>query len=312
MPTEAQMAVNLIAYVDLVDVCNLKCPTCVRGVRAIPNSPKRMPLSKFDDIVAKLKSEGFKWVGLYNWTEPFLNRNLQDYVAVVKAHGLMCIVSTNFSLRRIDNLEAALGAGIDHLVITVSGFDQAVYEINHVAGDVDYVKANTERVAALKRSGAIDTYVVLRFLRFAYNQDQEAKLARYAQDIGIGFEAIEGGGNPFSDDLSRMSNEHYRAAISGVGSERPYDEPGKVCPLMFGQGASIDHAGKAYLCCAYPTHETLEVGMYLDVPFEELLFRKFNHPICATCSFPRRDASAADKQLAFEALQYRLGQTAIG
>ena len=88
MPTEAQRAVNVIAYVDVIDVCNLKCPTCFRGVGVIPNAPKKMPLSKFDDIVAKLKNEGFKWIGIFNWTEPFLNRNLQDYVAIVKDHSL--------------------------------------------------------------------------------------------------------------------------------------------------------------------------------------------------------------------------------
>ena len=60
MPTEAQTAVNFIAFVDPIDVCNLKCPTCYRGAGVMPNAPKKMPLSKFDDIVAKLKSGGFQ------------------------------------------------------------------------------------------------------------------------------------------------------------------------------------------------------------------------------------------------------------
>ena len=311
MPTEAQTAVNFIAHVDLIDVCNLKCPTCYRGVGVMPNAPKKMPLSKFDDIVTKLKSEGYQWVGPYNWTEPFLVRDLQDYVAVIKTHGLMCLMSTNFSLRRIDNLEAALRAGIDKLIISVSGFDQSVYEINHVKGNVDYVKANAERVAALKRSGAINTHVNLRFLRFAYNHDQETKLEQYARDLDFEFEPVDAGGDPFRDLYSHMTNEHWKVVISGVRSERPYDPPGKVCPLIFGGGTAIDHAGKAYLCCAYPNHETLEVGTYLDLPFEELLLRKFNHPLCAACSFPRKDASAADKQLLFEAVRYRLGEKVI-
>ena len=158
-PTAAQNAVNDIAYIDLIDVCNLKCPTCVRGVGIIPNSGKKMPLTKFSDIVGKLKSEGFKRIGLFNWTEPLLNRNLNEYVAVIKDHGLFCLVSTNFSLRRIDNLELALRAGIDHLIISVSGAEQPVYEINHAGGRIDYVKANVEKTAALKRSGEIHTEV---------------------------------------------------------------------------------------------------------------------------------------------------------
>lgn len=303
MPSEAQLAVNWITYIDLIDVCNLKCPTCVRGISVLPNSSKKMPLAKFDAIVAKVKDEGFKWIGLYNWTEPFLNRDLENYIAVIKRHGLGCMVSTNFSLRRIDNLEAALRSGIDHLIITVSGLDQAVYEINHVKGNIEYVKANTERAAALKRSGAIDTRVVLRFLQFAYNRDQEAKLAQYAADLGIEFEAILGGGDPLHDHFSHQTNEHFKR-LTEARPERPYHPPGTVCPLMFGQ-AAIDHAGKAYLCCAYPTHEELEIGEYLDLSHEELLLRKLNHPVCATCGVGRRDATPADQQLRFEALQYR-------
>ena len=184
-------------------------------------------------------------MGPFNWTEPFLNRNLQDYVAVVKMHGLICLVSTNFSLRRIDNLEAALRAGIDKLIISVSGFDQPVYEINQVNGNVDYVKANAERVAALKRSGGINTDVNLRFLRFAYNHDQEANLEQYARDLDFAFDPMDAGGDPFRDLYSHMTNEHWKAVISGVRSERPYDPPGKVCPLIFGGSAEMDHAGKA-------------------------------------------------------------------
>jgi MoaA/NifB/PqqE/SkfB family radical SAM enzyme len=303
MPTEAQMAINDIAYVDLIDVCNLKCPTCVRGVGVLPNSAKKMPVSQFDEIAAKLKGEGYKRIGLFDRTEPFLVRNLHEYVAVVKKHDLGCMVSTNFSLRRVDDLEASLRAGIDHLIISVSGFDQAVYEINHVAGNIDYVKANTERTAALKRSGAISAQVVLRFLRFDYNADQEAKLEQYASGLGIEFEPIDG---HLLGDIPSQMTDNFRSLISEFRSDRPHDPPGKVCPLMMSQQA-IDHAGKAYLCCAYFAHPVLEIGNYLELSREELLFKKFTHPICVTCPMTRRDATPADKELLFEALQHRLG-----
>ena len=76
---------------------------------------------------------------------------------------------------------------------------------------------------------------------------------------------------------------------------------------MMGQ-AAIDHAGKAYLCCAYFAHPVLEIGNYLDQSYEEMLFKKFTHPICTTCAMTRRDVTAADKQLLSEALQHRLGE----
>lgn len=308
-PTPAQRAVNEIAYVDLVDVCNLKCPTCVRGAGAIANTSKKMPLDKFTKIVAKIKSEGYDRIGLFNWTEPFLNRNLHDYIAVIKAQQLGCMVSTNFSLRRIDDLEAALKAGIDHLVITVSGFDQAVYEINHVAGNIEYVKKNTEKAAALKRNGEIATRIVLRFLKFNYNHEQEEKLRTYARELGIELEVIPGDDEGFRNRLADRTNEHYRKIIGDYRSERPLDPPGTICNLMMEQ-AVIDWQGNAFQCCAFPTHEAIQIGSYLDLPHEELLLRKLSHPICATCNYPRRAATPAHREFVMEAMRYRFDPSA--
>jgi MoaA/NifB/PqqE/SkfB family radical SAM enzyme len=305
--TPAQANVNDLAYIDTIDVCNLKCPTCIRGLRGMPNSGKKMPLEKFQNIIEKLSKEGYKRIGLFNWTEPFLNRNLHEYVDVVKQHGLFCIVSTNFSLRRIPGLEAALRSGIDHLIVSVSGFDQHVYEINHVDGNIDYVKENLRRAAALKATGLISARIVLRFIEFSYNQEQKEKLKNFAEELGTEFEVISGVGDPTRPVMT--TNQDHENVLRLYRSERPYDQPGKVCPLMFGQ-IPMDHTGQVYLCCAYPNYGTLQIGSYLDLTQEELLLRRYSHPMCASCNAPRRDASQEDGQALLEAVQHRFGVTA--
>jgi MoaA/NifB/PqqE/SkfB family radical SAM enzyme len=91
----AQARLNDVLWVDTVDVCNLKCPTCIRGLRGMPNSGKALPLDKFDRIAAKARDEGYGRIGLYSWTEPFINPRLFEYVAIVKNIGLYCMVSSN-------------------------------------------------------------------------------------------------------------------------------------------------------------------------------------------------------------------------
>ena len=126
-----------IAYVDTIDACHLKCPSCVKGVRAIPNSGRKMPLEMFQRVLDKLGAAGYRKISLYNWTEPFLNRNLEDYIARVKSAGLFCELSTTLSLRHIDNLEAALLAGVDRIVVSISGFNQAIYQITALCHFLD-------------------------------------------------------------------------------------------------------------------------------------------------------------------------------
>jgi wyosine [tRNA(Phe)-imidazoG37] synthetase (radical SAM superfamily) len=113
------------------------------------NSSAKMSLEKFCAILDKAKSEGYRGIGLYSWTEPFLNRTLQDYVLEVKKRDLECLISTTLSLRRIDNLEATLLAKPDLIDVSISGWDQATYQINHVGGNLSYVLANLEQAVSI-------------------------------------------------------------------------------------------------------------------------------------------------------------------
>lgn len=73
----------MLLYVDIIDACHLKCPTCARGVRAFPNTAKKMSLQMFRDIVHKAKDDGAYKVDIFSWIEPFLCRNLYEYIAIV-------------------------------------------------------------------------------------------------------------------------------------------------------------------------------------------------------------------------------------
>src|SRR6185369_5284155 len=136
---------DLQVHIDLIDRCNLQCPTCWRGTGAQVNTTATLPLDKFREIVAKVKDEGYPNVALINWTEPFLCRNLHEYVPIVNESGMECWLSSNLSLPPnvyIPTIISALESGVDILWISVSGFTQAVYEINHVGGRVDWIKEN--------------------------------------------------------------------------------------------------------------------------------------------------------------------------
>jgi hypothetical protein len=182
-----------------------------------------------------------------------------------------------------------------------------VYEINHVGGNLTYVKENLRRAAELKRRGEVSTQIVLRFIEFYYNHDQKEKLATHAADLGIDFETIEGdGGDPRATPFVPTA-EYYDGLIASYRSERPHEGVGKVCNLMFGQ-TPVDADGNVFLCCAFPYYDVFRIGSYLDLPQEEILLRRYSHPMCALCSAPRRDATPDDHQALVEAVGYRMGQ----
>src|SRR5262245_55778284 len=117
-----------IAWVDTIDACHLKCATCFRGVRAMQNSGRKMSLETFAVVAARLREQGFQRLGFFNWTEPFLNRHMEDYVATAKKAHFWVALSSTLSLRHIDNLEETLAAGVDLLTVSLSGSDQETYQ----------------------------------------------------------------------------------------------------------------------------------------------------------------------------------------
>ncbi|MBK1721643.1 radical SAM protein [Thiocystis violacea] len=297
-----------ICYVDLIDACHLKCQTCVRGTRVMPNTAVKMPLDYFERTVAKAKSEGYDVIGLYNWAEPFLNAKVADYVAIVKRSGLCCDISTTLSFAGREHLiEQVLAAGLDSMIVSISGFDQEVHAINHRGGDLRLVKANLERISALKRHGNIHTSVVLRFLKFDYNADEEARLRDYADTLGFQFQALQANGDPARPASALKVADAYRERLRGFTAARPYEQPGDICPLI-ADTIAIGANGQVTLCCGNPSFDFLDIGDYLDTSKEELLLTRFTHPMCASCTFPRRPATDADRAALTGALLARLGE----
>jgi MoaA/NifB/PqqE/SkfB family radical SAM enzyme len=251
--------------------------------------------------VARLKEQGFRRIGLFDWTEPFLNRNIEDYVRIAKRAGFYATLSSTLSLPRIANLEDTLAAGLDLLTVSTSGIDQATYEINHVGGVLDYVTRNLELVRDIVSRRALRLQVDLRFLKFDYNAHQQSQLHDYAQRMGFQFEVLDGVGHPKWGWLKEHTNERYiREAEAAAGKPSPEDE-GKACELMFNQMV-IDCLGDVYLCCAMPNFPSLRLGKFLEMTGDEILAAKFHHPFCRACIMPRRDRTADEERRLQKAL----------
>ena len=68
--------------VDIVGTCNLRCPSCpVGGSLELRTRSGIMPRELLESILDKAMSEcRLTYVGLFNWTEPFLHPRLPDMI----------------------------------------------------------------------------------------------------------------------------------------------------------------------------------------------------------------------------------------
>jgi Radical SAM superfamily len=278
-----------IAYVDTIDVCHLRCPTCIRGLRGMENTTDQMDLEMFERVLARLRQQGFRKIGFFSWTEPFLNQTLEEYVARAKARGFWVCLSTTLSLPRVRNLEATLRAGLDLLIVSISGADQETYEINHVGGVLSQVHVNLGHVREAIDRHRLRTRVRLRMIAFDYNGHHEAPLRALASGLRFKFERITGLGEPRLAQHVSSNAEFVAEGVRAAALPSPEDR-GRGCELMFNQMA-IDCRGDVYLCCAMPYYPAFRLGPYLDLSPEQILVAKFTHANCRTCTMPRRRRS---------------------
>lgn len=300
-------------FIDTNDACNLKCPTCARGLRFMANSSKSMSFHLFRAIVEKAKSEGYDVISLYNWAEPILSKKLPEYISIVKELGIGCHVSSNLSFkRRFDTIERSLAAGLDYLIVSVSGLNQEVYEINHRGGEISYVRENLEYISKLLRNNSdVNTKVCLTFIKFDYNMQCEPLLKEYADSLGIDFEVRDGVGQPDKRvDLiaSLVSEEAFLDRMKNCPQPSIYEKDGEICALIL-DTISIDCDGYAYLCCANPNYPILRIGAYLDMTKSEILMKRYTHPLCKSCVGYRRKASVNEQIAIAGALMSHLGKS---
>ncbi|MFC2069131.1 SPASM domain-containing protein, partial [Chloroflexota bacterium] len=247
-----------------------------------------------------------------NWTEPFLSKTLNNYVSVVREQNLFCIVSSNLSLKPKNNsntIQQALAAGADRLFVSVSGYNQSIYEINHVGGNISWVKENLEQIALLKRQNVIRTEVVLKFIKFDYNVGEEHALREYAKYLGLDFEMVEGSSHPnHADTFTKDRLEsYYFDRLKDYIPSRTNENNGEICDLIM-RDIPIDCQGDVYLCCATPNYPTFKVGSFLEMSYEEILLKRYLHPYCPSCQIPRRKATVSDCDMLVSGLKSRLGQ----
>jgi MoaA/NifB/PqqE/SkfB family radical SAM enzyme len=290
-PQEIEIIFDIV-YIDTIDVCNLKCPNCLRGSRVLENSNKKMPIDLFNNIIEKCARQGTRRIGLFNWTEPFLNRDLQSYIKIVKDHNLDVVLSSTLSLRRIEHLEGCLLAGIDTFIVSISGLTQEIAELYHVGVGLNYVISNLRRASGFVHKNNLTTDIVLRYLLFPHNVHQLSIARDLADELGVSFEDLTGCGDP-KVPFSFMDEKFYREQMINAITKSAPEDFGKICPLMFGQSV-IDASGNEYLCCATPTLSDFKIGQFLELSEGESLLRKFRHPFCKACAFERRNPSLAD------------------
>lgn len=156
--TTADFRGNVPVHVvwELTLACNLKCRHC--GSRAGRPRPDELTTAECLDVVDQLARLGTREITLIGG-EAYLRRDWLEIVRRIRGHGIYCAIQTggrNLTDRR---LEAATGAGLQGLGVSVDGLEATHDSIRGVAGSWAAAISALERARALGLRTSANTVI---------------------------------------------------------------------------------------------------------------------------------------------------------
>jgi organic radical activating enzyme len=106
---------------ETTTLCNHDCSYCSRQYRDRQHGT--MSWSFYLRILDEMKEAGVKQVGLFFLGEPFMIKNLPDWVAEAKKRGFFVFLTTNGTAPTPERIEKVMAAGLDSLKFSCNYFD---------------------------------------------------------------------------------------------------------------------------------------------------------------------------------------------
>ena len=144
-----------------------------------------MDLDTFQKILGKLAPD-LIYLTLYFQGEPLLNPHFTEMVQMARKRNIFVATSTNGHFLDDKNVDKIIKSGLNHLVISLDGFDQQTYEQYRVQGNFQTVIEGIHRLVAARKTLKSDVpFIELQFLVMRHNQHQLDQVRAWAREAGI-------------------------------------------------------------------------------------------------------------------------------
>lgn len=186
--------------IEASGTCQLRCPGCSFGSPGAGgfNRGRMLPLDGLKLVVDSL-SDALMGINLCLTGEPLLNPRLVEIIGYCSEKNVGTVFPTNLSMKLSQNeIENIVSSGLDHLVVSIDGTTQEVYEKYRKGGNLDLVLKNAAAIIARKKEvGSNRPLMEFKFILFDHNREQRDEASRLSRVMGFDmFSVILDHGSP--------------------------------------------------------------------------------------------------------------------
>jgi radical SAM protein with 4Fe4S-binding SPASM domain len=201
------LPVNIM--IEPCNICNLKCLGCITGTKHEESiEPQMLNLEQFKKIFDQCKEYVFN-ISLYNWGEPFLNKDIFSIVDYATSNKCAVTVHSNFNIFDESMAEKAILSRLTHIYLAIDGATQETYGKYRKGGDLSRVFKNIEMLVHKKKENrSIFPLLTWRYLIFPHNFHEIELARRKSKQLNI---------DAFEVSYANLDN------IATFGVEKRYD-----------------------------------------------------------------------------------------
>ena len=260
-----ELSLPHILHVGVTTACNLRCPACPTGTKALGRPPRHLDYDLYTRILDDLRGVLLLML-FWDWGEPFLHPRLADMIHSARKSYIRTVISTNGGVNnRPKEIEKLVLAQPDMVIVCVDGLTQAVYEKYRVGGRLEEVLCTVQRlVEAREKLGTGYPVIEFRSLATRYNQPQMPGLMELACTLGADIFSVKSlrpydfRGHDIEAEMVPLDPGLARYAEPGTWNRQPRQKPPLACgkPLY---APTLNSDGQLAFC-SYAGYEEENFG----------------------------------------------------
>lgn len=173
------------ASIEPNNTCNLRCPECPAGNNELTRDQGFMSPSLFRSVIDQLSPQ-LAYLTLYFQGEPYLNKQLFEFISYARSRKIFVATSTNGHFFNEKTIRQTIESGLNKLIISVDGFDQQSYESYRKGGDFNKLLEGIRLLAKEKKKiNSHHPQIILQCLILKSNENHLKKIKSLGKELGV-------------------------------------------------------------------------------------------------------------------------------
>jgi len=174
--------------VETGNLCNLRCALCPMRWGSKTDVPRGfLSFKVFKKTIDELGKYLIE-IDLFNWGEPFLNKDIFKIIKYAESKKIAVTVSSNLTYSNKDYAKKIVDSGLSHLIVSLDGASQETAEKYKRGTNFERVIKNMAKITEVKKKFNKKRPVVTwRILVNKYNENDIPRARELAKSLGVAF-----------------------------------------------------------------------------------------------------------------------------